>query len=164
MARGTSQGPSTQTLEVIRRVRALAERVAAGQGHELVEVEFRREAPGWVLRIYIDHPGGVTLDHCQAMSEELGDHLDVENCIDHPYHLEVSSPGLDRPLTREADFLRFAGQLARISTREAVAGQRNFHGRLAGLEARTVLLDQPDGQRAAIPYDLILKARLQPEF
>ncbi len=163
MGRGVGDG-ATQAAEVLRRVWPLAETVAGGQGHEVVEVEFRREAHGWVLRIYIDHPGGVTLEHCQRMSEELGDHLDIENLIDHPYHLEVSSPGLDRPLTRETDFTRFAGRPARITTREAVAGQRNFRGRLAGLEDRTVLLEPPDGQRVAIPYDLILRARLEPEF
>ena len=153
-----------QAAEVLRRVWPLAETVAGGQGHEVVEVEFRREAHGWVLRVYIDHSGGVTLEHCQQMSEELGDHLDIENLIDHPYHLEVSSPGLDRPLTREADFARFAGRAARVTTREAVAGQRNFRGRLAGLEGRAILLEPADGQRIAIPYDLILKARLEPEF
>ncbi len=117
-----------------------------------------------VLHAMADDPGGVTLDHCQRMSEELGDHLDIENLVDHPYHLEVSSPGLDRPLTREADFTRFAGRPARISTREAVAGQRDFRGRLAGLDGRAIVLEQSDGQRVAIPYDLILKARLEPEF
>jgi ribosome maturation factor RimP len=163
MGRAVGSG-SSQASEVLQRIRPLVEAVAGGQGHEVVEVEFRREAHGWVLRIYLDHPGGVTLDHCQRMSEELGDHLDIENLVDHPYHLEVSSPGLDRPLTREADFTRFAGRPARISTREAVAGQRNFRGRLAGLDGRAIVLEQSDGQRVAIPYDLILKARLEPEF
>ena len=157
-------GNAGQAADVLRGVRPLAEAVAAGQGLEVVQVEFRREAHGWVLRILIDHPGGVTLEHCQRMSEELGDHLDVENLIDHPYHLEVSSPGLDRPLTREADFTRFAGRAVRITTRDAVAGQRNFQGRLSGMDGRSVVLDQAAGGRVAIPYDLILKARLEPEF
>lgn len=150
--------------EVVERVRAIAEAILPEAGLELVEVEFRREAPGWVLRLYIDRPGGVTLDDCQRVSEELGDHLDVADVIDHPYHLEVSSPGLDRPLTREADFLRFAGREARIGTREAVDGRKSFRGRLAGLEADRVLLDLPEGARVAIPRDLILKARLEPEL
>ncbi len=163
MGRGDGKGAS-QEGDVLRRIWPLAESVAGGQGHEVVAVEYRREPHGWVLRVYIDHPGGVTLDHCQRMSEELGDHLDIENPIDHPYHLEVSSPGLDRPLVRETDFARFAGKAARITTREAIAGQRNFRGRLAGLEGQTVLLEPPDGQRVAIPYDLILRARLEPEL
>ncbi len=150
--------------EVIEQVRGIAAAILLEAGLELVDVEFRREAPGWVLRLYIDRATGVTLDDCQRVSEELGDHLDVAGVIDHPYHLEVSSPGLDRPLTREADFLRFAGHEARISTREAVDGRKNFRGRLAGLEADRVLLDLSEGPRVAIPRGLIAKARLEPEL
>ncbi len=150
--------------EVIEQVRAIAAAILPETGLELVDVEFRREASGWVLRLYIDRAGGITLDDCQRVSEELGDHLDVAGVIDHPYHLEVSSPGLDRPLTREADFVRFAGHEARISTREAVDGRKNFRGRLAGLEADRVLLDLSEGPRVAIPRGLIVKARLEPEL
>ncbi|MFB3819922.1 MAG: ribosome maturation factor RimP [Candidatus Methylomirabilales bacterium] len=151
--------------EVTARVRGIAEAILPEAGLELVEVEFRREAAGWVLRLYIDRAeGGVTLDDCQRVSEELGDHLDVADLIDHPYHLEVSSPGLDRPLTREADFVRFAGREARISTREPLDGRKSFRGRLAGLEADRVLLDLPEGPRVAIPRGLIHKARLEPEL
>jgi ribosome maturation factor RimP len=106
----------------------------------------------------------VALDDCQRVSEELGDHLDVEDFIGCPYHLEVSSPGLDRPLTRDQDFVRFAGQDVRVSTREDVQGRHNFRGRLAGVQDGAVLLDLPDGQRVSIPRELILRARLQPEF
>jgi ribosome maturation factor RimP len=136
----------------------------AERGLELVEVEFRREPQGWVLRIYMDKPGGITLDDCQRVSEELSDHLDVEDFIDHPYHLEVSSPGLDRPLTRPADYVRYAGQAARIATRGSVDGRHNFRGRLAGLQDGVVLLDLADGTRASIPLELILRARLEPEL
>ncbi len=144
------------------RVRRLAEPILTERGLELVEVEFRRESHGWVLRVYMDKPGGVTLDDCQVVSEELSDHLDVEDLIDHPYHLEVSSPGLDRPLTRPADYLRYAGQAVRIATRSSLDGRHNFRGRLAGLEDGRVLLDLPDGGRASIPLELILRARLEP--
>jgi len=94
----------------------------------------------------------------------LGDHLDVEDFVGYPYHLEVSSPGLDRPLTRDQDFVRFAGQDVRVSTREALEGRRNFRGRLAGWQDGAVLLDLPDGQRVLIPRELILRARLQPDL
>ncbi len=157
-------GSTRQGGDLLGRIRALAEAILIDQGMELVDVEFRREAQGWVLRLYLDKPGGVTLGDCQRVSEELGDHLDVEDLIDHPYHLEVSSPGLDRPLTRGADFVRFAGREVKVTTREAVEGQRNFRGRLVGLEGERVLVALPDGRRAAIPRELILKARLQPEF
>ncbi len=150
--------------EIPARVRQLAEPILAERGLELIEVEFRRESHGWVLRIYMDKPGGITLDDCQRVSEELSDHLDVEDFIDHPYHLEVSSPGLDRPLTRPADYVRYAGQAARIATRQSVDGRHNFRGRLAGLQEDVVLLDLPDGTRASIPLELILRARLEPEL
>ncbi len=164
MRTGATPDAPRRAAEIAARVRTLAEPILADAGLELVEVEFRREAHGWVLRIYMDKGGGVTLDDCQKISEELGDHLDVEDLIDHAYHLEVSSPGLDRPLTRDADFLSFAGKAARITTREAMDGQRNFRGRLAGLEGGAVLLDLDDGRRVTIPRGLIAKARLRPEF
>ncbi len=164
MARPKHPGTPPQAAEIAARVRALAEPILADLGLELVDAEFRREAQGWILRLYMDKPGGVTLDDCQRVSEELGDHLDVEDFIGYPYHLEVSSPGLDRPLTRDQDFVRFAGKDARVSTREDLDGRHNFRGRLAGLQDGAVLLDLSDGQRVAIPRELILRARLQPEL
>jgi ribosome maturation factor RimP len=164
MARTKHPGTSSQATEIAARFRTVAEPILADLGLEVVDTEFRREAHGWVLRLYMDKPGGVALDDCQRVSEELGDHLDVEDFIGCPYHLEVSSPGLDRPLTRDQDFVRFAGQDVRVSTREDVQGRHNFRGRLAGVQDGAVLLDLPDGQRVSIPRELILRARLQPEF
>jgi ribosome maturation factor RimP len=161
---GRSKPAAVGQPEIPARVRRLAEPLLAERGLDLVEVEFRRETHGWVLRLYMDKPGGITLEDCQRVSEELSDHLDVEDFIDHPYHLEVSSPGLDRPLTRPADYLRFTGQAARIATRERVEGRHNFQGRLAGLQDEAVLLDLPEGGRASIPLELILRARLEPEL
>jgi ribosome maturation factor RimP len=148
----------------VERVRHLTEPILADRGLTLVEVEFRRESRGWILRLYMDRPGGVTLDDCQKVSEELGDHLDIADVIDWPYHLEVSSPGLDRPLTRDADFVDYAGKAARITTHEPIEGQRNFRGRLAGLADGAVLLDLADGRQARIPRGLIAKARLEIEL
>ena len=164
MGRSTGQGSSQRTAEVVERVRTVAEPILADRRLELVEVEFRREARGWILRLYMDRSGGVTLEDCERVSRELGDHLDVEDVIDHPYHLEVSSPGLDRPLTRDADFLGFVGKTARITTHGAVEGQRNFRGRLAGLAEGAVLLDLADGRQVRIPRGLIAKARLEIEL
>jgi ribosome maturation factor RimP len=164
MTRAKHPAAAPQAAEISARVWTLAEPILAEQGRELVDVEFRREAHGWVLRLYMDKPGGITLDDCQQVSEELGDHLDVEDFIGHPYHLEVSSPGLDRPLARPEHFARFAGKAARITTREDLGGRHNFRGRLAGLQGTTVLLDLQDGQRTTIPLELILRARLEPEL
>lgn len=164
MWRAAGRGLGQRTVEVVERVRSLAEPILIDRGLELVDVEFQRETQGWILRLYIDRLGGVTLEDCQKVSEELGDHLDVADVIDHPYSLEVSSPGLDRPLTRDADFVRFAGKPARIVTHEPIEGQRNFRGRLAGLVDGAVLLALADGRQVRIPRHLMAKARLEIEL
>jgi ribosome maturation factor RimP len=112
------------------KVRTLAEEVASRAGYELVDVEYRREPGGWTLRLFIDKEGGVNLDDCRRVSEEFGMVLDVENPIPNRFNLEVSSPGLDRPLRQERDFLAALGRSVRIRTREPISGQRNFAGRL----------------------------------
>src|SRR5262245_45405780 len=106
----------------------VCERTLASLGYDLVAVDFRREPSGWVLRVYIDRPDGVniTVDDCAAASRDLSTALDVADPIDRAYSLEVSSPGLDRPLVRERDFVRFVGRRARIRTREPIQGRRNF--------------------------------------
>jgi len=147
---------------IVERVKEVALPLLQELGLELVEVEFRREASGWVLRLYLDKNGGLTLVDCQRASEELSDLLDVENLVDHPYSLEISSPGLNRPLSREGDFLRFMGQRARLTTSQAIAGQRRFLGILKGFEGGRISLEQEDGTVVLIPYALISKARLAP--
>lgn len=148
--------------EVVERVTSIVLPLLTESGLELVDVEFRREAGGWVLRLYLDKRGGVTLGDCQQVSEELSDLLDVEKLIDHPYTLEVSSPGLDRPLRRESDFLHFVGERARVSTSQAIAGQRRFLGVLRGYEEGQVVLEREDGTTVRIPYAAISRARLDP--
>lgn len=162
--RPADQGSPQRAAEIVERVRNLAEPILADRGLELVDVEFQREGRGWILRLYMDRGGGVTLDDCQRVSGELGDHLDVADIIPHSYTMEVSSAGLDRPLTKDADFLRFAGKAARITTSEAVQGQRNFRGRLGGLADGEVLLDLTDGRQVRIPRALIARARLEIEL
>ena len=147
---------------VVERVRLIALPLLKELGLDLVDVEFQREAGGWILRVYLDKSGGVTLGDCQRVSEELSDLLDVEDLLDHPYSLEVSSPGLNRPLTGETDFLRFVGQRARVSTSQAIAGQRRFLGILKGYEGGRVMLEREDGTVVLIPHALISKARLAP--
>jgi ribosome maturation factor RimP len=147
---------------VTERVTAIASPLIRELGLDLVDVEFRREAGGWILRVYLDKRGGVTLQDCQRVSEELSDLLDVENLVGHPYSLEVSSPGLNRPLGREADFLRFVGERIRVTTSQAIGGQRRFLGTLRGYESGRVVLEREDGSRVLIPHHLITKARLAP--
>src|SRR5215470_15076366 len=139
---------------VVDKVSDIAGRVAADHGLEIFDVQFRREAHGMVLRIQIDRPGpaavaeeSVSVDDCARMSRELGAILDVEDVVPTAYTLEVSSPGLDRPLRRAQDYARFAGRLAKIIVREKVDGQTFFRGRLAGLEGDAVLVDGEDRKR-----------------
>jgi ribosome maturation factor RimP len=174
---------------VLARLTTAATRVTAGLGLELFDLQFRREPVGWVLRVVIDRPGRpegptgpegpegpkgptsqeepVGINDCRRVSEDLSALLDVEDDltagIDQAYTLEVSSPGLDRPLRGEADYRRFTGRLAKIVTREPVQGQSHFTGRLAGVEGGEVLLTE--GRRVhRVPLAAIRRARLDVEF
>src|SRR5256885_8436411 len=127
--------------DVVGQIRTMASRVAAGYGLEIFDVQFRREASGMVLRVQIDRPGPaaqaeecVSVADCAQVSRELSAILDVEEIVPVAYVLEVSSPGLDRPLRHAADYRRFAGRQAKLVMREAVDGQRFLRGRLAGLD------------------------------
>lgn len=147
------------TDRLTRTIRDFAEPLLADMGMELVDIEFRREGHGWVLRLFIDKEGGVAIDDCAAVSREVGAYLEVEDLIAHAYHLEISSPGLERPLKKRADFERFAGRLARIKVREPLGEQRVLIGTLRGLDDNAVLLEV---EAATVRIDLenIAKARL----
>jgi ribosome maturation factor RimP len=156
---------------VVARVREAAGRVAAGLGLEIFDVQFRREAAGMVLRVQIDRPGpaataeeSVSIEDCSRVSRDLSALLDVEDVIPTKYTLEVSSPGLDRPLRSAADFQRFAGRWAKIVMREAVDGQSYFKGRLRGVESETVLIEAEDGRQHRVPVGVIARANLEVEF
>jgi ribosome maturation factor RimP len=156
---------------VVEAVRAIASRIAAGHGLEIFDVQFRREASGMVLRIRIDRPGPaataeecVSVADCAAISRDLGAVLDVEDVVPAAYTLEVSSPGLDRPLRHAEDYRRFAGRRAKIVLREKVGGQGFLKGRLAGVEDGDLLMDADDGVRHRVPLGVISRANLEVEF
>ena len=142
----------------------LANEIAEFSGMELVHLEMRRESGGMVVRLFIDKEGGVTLDDCAHVSRQLSARLDAEDPIEGRYTLEVSSPGLDRPLSRDRDFERFAGQRVKVTTESPIDGQRNFIGRLAGLMAGAVHLVLEDGREVRIPRNRISRACLQEEI
>jgi ribosome maturation factor RimP len=147
----------------LEKVSEAAERVARSEGLEIVDVEWKVGKQRF-LRIYIDKPGGVSHSDCEAMSHQLGTILDVEDLVPGPaYILEVSSPGMDRKLTKPGDFERFAGRLARISLAEPVENSTFFEGRLAGLLDGNVQLDLA-GRRVALPLAGIRKAQLVVEL
>ncbi len=161
------------------RVRAIAERVAASRGLEIFDVLFRRESRGWVLRIYLDKPGAavhpgragggvagdsVTIEDCQRVSDDVSAILDVEDAISVKYILEVSSPGLDRPLRHLDDYRRFTGCLAKMVVREAIDGQMHLRGRLQGVEGDDVLVVDERGRSRRVPFAMIVRAQLEVEF
>lgn len=156
----------------------MAARVARSHGLELFDLQLRREPVGWVLRVVIDRPvrtdasgaivvetpeESIGIEECEVVSEDLSALLDVEDPLDRHYTLEVSSPGLDRPLRGPADYQRFAGRLAKIVLHEAIEGQVYFEGRLGGLQGGEVVLVTGRRERR-IPLDRIARARLDVEF
>ncbi len=144
---------------VVASVWRLAEPLCQSEGMELVFVEFQREQAGRILRVYLDKPGGITLDDCVNVSRQLGDILDVGLDAQSPYRLEVSSPGFQRPLGKIEDFKRFKGVHAKIRTAQAVNGQKNFSGTLDGVSGPDILL-KVDDRSIRIALDAIIKAHL----
>ncbi len=158
-------------MDIIEHVRALAGRVAGSYGLELFDVQFRREGSGMVLRVQIDRPGpaataeeSVSVEDCAHVSRDLSAVLDVEDVVPTAYTLEVSSPGLDRPLRTTDDYRRFSGRRAKLVMREPVDGQRHFKGRLAGVDDQAVLIDGDDGRRHRVLFGVITRANLEVEF
>lgn len=147
--------------EVIRQVEALVAPVLAADGMELVLVEYRRESGGRVMRLFIDKPGGITLDDCTGVSRHTGDLLDVSLGDIGPYRLEVSSPGLDRPLVKPADFERFAGERIRLRLKAPLDGRKNYKGRLSASDAEGITIETDTGP-VRVRYGLIAWARLNP--
>lgn len=153
------------------RVRAIAARVAADYGLEIFDVVQVRQHGTEVVRVVVDRPGpsatpeeSVSLDDCARISEELSTILDVEDVLPVQYTLEVSSPGLDRPLRHADDYRRFAGRLAKVVTSAPVNRQTAFTGRIRGVEDGAVLFEAEGGKLHHLPLDLISRGRLEVEF
>ena len=142
----------------------LFEPVVESMGYELVGVEFERGSGHGTLRVYIDREAGVTLDDCAAISHQLSGILDVEEPIQQAYDLEISSPGIDRPLFKLADYERFAGQTARIKLAVAQLGRKNFKGELQGVTDSNLVSIRVDGELYDLPFADIAKANLVGEI
>ncbi|HPC73443.1 MAG TPA: ribosome maturation factor RimP [Syntrophales bacterium] len=149
--------------KIIERV----EPVIDAEGMELVDVECLRMKTRWLVRIYIDKEGGVTIDDCTDISRQVGDLLDVYDIPPGPYTLEVSSPGLDRPLALDKDFIRFRGSKIKVRLTDKIEGSRNFRGTLEGfLEegGEKIVVIAVDGKQYRIPRKLVAKAQLEYEL
>ena len=146
------------------KLTALLEPVVEALGYELVLLEFSPSAHNSLLRLYIDSPGGINVDDCERVSKEVAGTLDVEDPIPSGYRLEVSSPGLDRPLVKRAHFERFVGQQVRVQLAVARAGgRRKFSGAILNADERAVTLETPEGQ-VQISYSEMERARLVPDY
>ncbi len=145
---------------VIDRVREFAESLLPALGLELFDVQFRREGHGWVLRLVVDKEEGVTLDDCSQVSRETSDFLDVEDIIEHAYHLEVSSPGLERPLRTLEECRRHLGKKARIKLRQEIDSQRLIIGELMAAEDNNLQVRTDQGATHNIDWHNVQKARL----
>lgn len=151
--------------DVEQRAREIAEPILAAEGLELVDVEFVREH-AWILRLYIDKPGGVGLDDCAAASHAVETALDVAELIDHPYSLEVSSPGLNRPLKKPEHFQRAQGKKVKVKTYAPIGEppRKNFSGMLTGIDADVVTVEVEGAGPFRIPMREIAKAHLEFDF
>jgi ribosome maturation factor RimP len=146
--------------KILDRISGIAEPILSNEGMELVEIEYRRESKGWVLRLYIDKERGVTLDDCTRISQEVGRSLDVEDFISTPYTLEVSSPGLARPLKKEKDFMKYRNHMVRVKTFDPIGDRRQFKGNLLGVSENRIEIEI-DREIFQIPLSNVAKANLE---
>jgi ribosome maturation factor RimP len=145
--------------EMTAKLIEMIEPVLRVEGKELVDLEFRRESPGWVLRLYIDQEDGITVDDCAKISHVVGDLLDVADVIRTPYHLEVSSPGLNRPLRKPEHFENVMGKVIEVRTLEPLDNRRRFKGVLERIDPSGIIV-HCDGQNYVIPLPLVERAHL----
>ena len=154
----------TKREEYEQKTEKLLMPIMEANGFELVDVEYVKEAGNWYLRAYIDKPGGITVDDCEVVNRELSDLLDRDDFIDDSYILEVSSPGLGRPLKKERDFIRSKGEEVEIRTYRMVDRQKEFRGVLKAWDKDTVTIETEDGQEQIFDRDNIALIRLAFDF
>ena len=152
--------------DAVAQIRQILDPILESLGLDLWDLEFQKQGPKWLLRVYIDREigGGVTLHDCEVVSRDLGMALDVEDIIPHAYTLEVSSPGLDRSLSKPEHFVRFSGSEIKVKTFQKIGDEKVFRGKLLGLAEGIVKLELKSGEVLEIPLSNITKASLEVEF
>jgi ribosome maturation factor RimP len=158
------QGGGKRMASVQDRLQAMLEPLVESMGYELVLLEFSPHKGSAMVRLFIDAPGGITLGDCEKVSREVEGTLDVEDPIPQNYRLEVSSPGLDRPLVKPAHYERFAGSVAKVQLLAPKAGRRKFQGVLKGFKDGHVVLDTADAGTVELALDQVERARLVPDY
>jgi len=154
----------SETKKIINDVSPLAEGFLHESGMEMVDLEFQFESGRWTLRIFIDKEGGVTVDDCANVNKELGYLIEAKNIIDYHYVFEVSSPGLNRPLKKEKDFIRSIGKMIKLKLARPVNKKSKFTGRLTNVREGMISLVIDDNNLVELPLNEIDKARLKYEF
>lgn len=145
---------------IVEKVQACLADLLLDMELELFDVQFRADSHGWVLRVFIDSPKGISLDQCSDVSRELGQYLDVEEVIDRAYNLEVSSPGLERPLRSIAEFSKYTGRKARVKVHNAIDEVKTFEGVIGDVGEEVINMTLADGSSMQFTYDMFSKARL----
>jgi ribosome maturation factor RimP len=146
--------------DIVDRVRAMILPIVLSEEMEVVDIEYRRESGGWILRLILDKEGGVTLDDCTRVSQEVGRSLDVEDILQTSYTLEVSSPGLTRPLKTEKDFMKYLHRLVKVKTVDPIQNRRQFKGKLLGVSENEVEIEV-EREIFQIPLSNVAKANLE---
>lgn len=142
------------------KVLPILETIIAEKGLELVDLEFVKEGVNWYLRVYIDKDGGVNIDDCEAVSRALEVKLDEKDPIEQAYILEVSSPGIDRPLKKDADFVKYQGEIIDVKLYKAQDGSKQYQGRLLGLEDGVLSIEEENGNVVKFEQKDIASVRL----
>lgn len=145
------------------KVRQLAEPVVTAEGMDLIHVECLKMQMRWIIRLFLDKENGVTLDDCTAVSNQMGDIFDIHDLVNGPYTLEVSSPGFDRPISRDQDFVKYRGSKVNIRTSIKIEGVKNFHGTLANFieeNGQKLVIVEVSGRNYRIPKAEVVKANL----
>jgi ribosome maturation factor RimP len=149
---------------IVNEVSLLAEPLLHESGMEMVDVEFLFESGRWILRVFIDKEKGVTVDDCASVSRELGDLIEAKNIIDYRYVLEISSPGLNRPLRKESDFMRSIGKMVKLKMSKPVNKRKTFTGRLTNVRGGMISLLVDGNNLVELAVNEIDKARVKYEF
>lgn len=153
--------PKNKTLDILYDI---VKPVVDKLNFELVDIEYKKEGKDWYLRVYIDKDGGITIDDCQMLSEILSEKLDEKDPINHSYILEVSSPGLDRPLKKDKDFEKFKGRKINIKLFEALNGRKEFTGTLKDFDGINIVILDANNNLITIPKEKTSSVRLEIEF
>jgi len=151
-------------MKVIQELQNILQPMLEKSGVELVDIQHQREKLGWVLRVLLDKPGGVSLNDCETWSRIIEETIEGRALMEHSYTLEVSSPGINRPLKKEEDFRKFAGERARVDLFSPKNGQKHFRGTIVSAHAGRIVLDDVTGKRVTLEISAISRAKLDPDI